>query len=145
MNSLPSSMLIDKPDKIYLGKISKAVLDKINQYLVASTNINQWKIAQNVLYWFDKIENKRDIAFRQFDIKNFYSSITMELLYKFIQFTKEITSVPDEDLHIIMHSRKTILFHNQELWEKREGGDDFYVPMGCYDGAEIYELVASFY
>ena len=31
-------------------------------------------------------------------IENFYPSITMELLYKSIQFAKEITSIPDEDL-----------------------------------------------
>ena len=49
----------------------------------------------------------------QFDIENFYLSITKEL-YKSIQFAKEITSMPDKDLDIIMQSRKTLLFHNQE-------------------------------
>ena len=125
------------PSKSNLGKISKVILDKINRHLVASTNINQWKYKQNVLNWFDKIENKRDVAFIQFDIENFYPSITMELLNKSIQFAKEIISIPDEELGIIMQSRKTILFHNQEPRVKREGDEDFEVPMGCYDGQKF--------
>ena len=68
----------------------------------------------------------------------------MELLYKSIQFEKEITSIPYEDLGIIMQSRKTVLFHNQEPWVKREEDEDFDVPMGCYDGAEVSELVGSY-
>ena len=60
----------------------------------------------------------------------------MELLYKSIQFEKEITSISEEDLDIIMKSRKT-LFHNQELLIKRERDEDFGVSMGCCHGAEI--------
>ena len=66
----------------------------------------------------------------------------MELLYKSVQFAKEITSISDEDLDIIMQSRKTLLFHNQEPWVKR-GDKDFDLPMGCYDGEEVCELVGS--
>ena len=36
-----------------------------------------------------------------------------------------------------MQSRKTLLFHNQEPWVKQDGDEDFDVPMGCCDGAEI--------
>ena len=54
----------------------------------------------------------------------------MELLYKYIQFPKEATSISDEDLDIIMQSRKTLLFHNQEPWVKREGDKDFDAMMG---------------
>ena len=67
----------------------------------------------------------KDVSFIQFDIENFYQSITMKLLYKCIGFAKEITSISDEDLDIIMQSRKTFLFHNQEPWVKREVGEDF--------------------
>ena len=35
---------------------------------------------------------KRDLALIQFDIEDFYPSITMQLLYKSIQFAKEIMS-----------------------------------------------------
>ena len=59
----------------------------------------------------------------------------------YINLTKEITSISDEDLDVTMHSRKTLLFHNQEPWVKTEGYDDFDVPIGCYDGAEVCQLV----
>ena len=42
------------------------------------------------------------------------------------------------------HSRKTLLFHNNQPWEKKSGNSDFDVPMGCHDGAEICELVGIF-
>ena len=43
-----------------------------------------------------------------------------------------------------MQSRKTLLFQNSESWVKKTGNEDFDVPMGCYDGAEVCELVGSF-
>ena len=38
-NKIPCRFI--NPSKYNLGKISKVILDKINQHLVASTNINQ--------------------------------------------------------------------------------------------------------
>ena len=67
----------------------------------------------------------------------------MEFLYKSIQFAKEITSISDEDLDIIMQSR-TVLFHNQEPWVKREGDENVDFPTGCYGGADVCELTVSF-
>ena len=67
----------------------------------------------------------------------------MELLYKSIQFAKEITPISEEYLDIIMQSGKTLLFHNQGPWIKREGDEDIDVPMGCYDGAGVCGLVGS--
>ena len=56
-NKTPCRLL--NSSKSNLENISKAILDKINQHLLASTNINQWKNTQNVLNWFDKIEEKK--------------------------------------------------------------------------------------
>ena len=36
-----------------------------------------------------------------------------------------------------MQSGKTLLFSDGEPWVKKDGEDDFDVPMGCYDGAEV--------
>ena len=90
-------------------------------------------------------ENKKSVAFVQFDIENFHSYITIEFLYKSIQFLKEITSISGGDLDSTMQSRKTLLFHNQEPWVKREGNEDFDVPKGCNDGTEVCELVNPIY
>ena len=43
-----------------------------------------------------------------------------------------------------MQSRKTLLFQKSESWVKNTGNEDFDAPMGCYDGAEVCELVGSF-
>ena len=43
-----------------------------------------------------------------------------------------------------MHSKKIFLFQNCEPWVKKDGNEDFDVPMECYDGAEICELVGCF-
>ena len=39
---------------------------------------------------------------------------------------------------------KTLLFNEREPWVKRCGNEDFDVPMGCYDGAEVCQLVRSY-
>ena len=42
-------------------------------------------------------------------------------------------------MHIIMQSRKTLLFNEKKKWVKR-----YDVNMGCHDGAEVCELVGSY-
>ena len=37
-----------------------------------------------------------------------------------------------------------MIFHNEEPWEKINNANDFDVPMGSYDGAEVCELVGIF-
>ena len=39
------------------------------------------------------------------------------------------------------HFRKSLIFHENEPWVKKEGNEDFDVTMGSNDGAEISELV----
>ena len=56
-NKIPCWLI--NPSKSNLGKISKVILDKVNQHVVASTNINQWKNTQNILNWFDKIDRRK--------------------------------------------------------------------------------------
>ena len=43
-----------------------------------------------------------------------------------------------------MLSIKTLLFQNSEPWVKKLGNENFDVPMGCYNGSEVWELVGSF-
>ena len=42
-----------------------------------------------------------------------------------------------------MQARKTLLFNEVIPWVKKEGNQDFDVPMGCFDDAEVCELVGS--
>ena len=42
-----------------------------------------------------------------------------------------------------MQVRKTLLFNDSKPWLKKFANKDFDVPMGCFDGAEVCELVVS--
>ena len=79
-----------------------------------------------------------------FDIENFYPSITLELLNNAIKFASEKCTISENDLSIIMQSRQTLLFYDKQPWVKKTGTENFDVPMGCYDGAEVCELVGCY-
>ena len=79
-----------------------------------------------------------------FDIESFYPSISEKLFNDAIQYAKRTVEIPDHDMIIINHSRKSLLFHDNEPWVKREGNEDFDVTMGSNDGAEVSELVGLF-
>ena len=68
----------------------------------------------------------------------------LKLFNEAIQYARTITEISDSDKAIIKDSRKTLLFHCNHPWEKKSEDPDFDVPMGCYDGAEVCELVGIF-
>ena len=43
-----------------------------------------------------------------------------------------------------MQDRRTLLFNNVEPWVKKVQNGEFDVPMGCFDGTEICELVGIY-
>ena len=101
------------PSKSSIGKISKVILDRINEKIISSVTVNQQKNTLAVLKWYNKIPNKTQCSFIQFDIETFYPSITRGLMNKVIELTKTIEDVPEEELSIIMQSRKTLLFREK--------------------------------
>ena len=137
----PKVRLIN-PKKNEIGPISKSILDKINHQLRDSLRINQWKDTSEVIQWFLKIPDKNRYKFAIFDIKDFYPSISEKLLTNALNFAKEITDISREDMQIMYHARKTLLFSNQKPWMKREG--NLFVTMGAYVGADVCELVGIF-
>ena len=76
-----------------------------------------------------------------FNIESFYPSISEKLFNEAIQYGKNMVEIPDHDVVIINHSRKSLLFHENEPWVKKEGNENFDVTIGSNDGAEISELV----
>ena len=60
---------------------------------------------------------------------------------KALDFGKKYIDISDDDINIIFHSCKTVLYHNSEIWVKKDNQDLFDVPMGSLHGAEICELV----
>ena len=78
-----------------------------------------------------------------FGIESFYPSpwIIENLFNETIQYAKNIVEIPDHDMIIINHTRKSFLCHENEQWVKKVGNQDFNVAMRSNDGAEISELV----
>ena len=62
-----------------------------------------------------------------------------------ITFASSNCDITEEELNIIMHSRKTLLFHDNHPSVKKNGKEDFDVPMGCNDGAEICETTGCYF
>ena len=79
-----------------------------------------------------------------FDVENFYPSISIELFTEAINYAKTITNIDNDQLSIIMQSKKTLLFYNDEPWVKKTGDEDFDVTMGCNNGAELCETVGIY-
>ena len=100
------------PSKSDIGKISKHVLDKVNQKLLSVTEVNQWKNSHSVIEWFKNIRNKSNASFFVFDIESFYHSISLKLLEDAINFAKTVCNISGRDTSINMQARRTLLFNN---------------------------------
>ena len=137
---------IINPASNNLGKVSKRVLDKINTKCRAASSVNQWRSTQDVLNWFSLVHSnnrtKKKSQFLQFDICEFYPSISEELLDKALVFAKTHTTVTPDEEDMIKSCRKSVLFNDGKVWTKKDR--DFDVTMGAQDGAEIAELVGIF-
>ena len=78
----------------------------------------------------------------QFDICEFYPSITEDLLRNSLDFAKSHTPIDQADEDLIMACRKSVLFNNVNVWTKKN--KDFDVTMGAQDGTEIAELTGIY-
>ncbi|GFS22017.1 hypothetical protein ElyMa_006939800 [Elysia marginata] len=114
----PTCRLIN-PCKSEIGKISKKILDDINNTLREATLFNQWRNTKDVINWFDNIKNKISCSFLSFDICEFYPSITEDLLEKALNFAAKHTTITPKDMHIIQHTKQTLLYYKNDPWCKK--------------------------
>ena len=89
------------------------MLDKVNTSILEKIKVNQWKNTSSVIEWYCNIKQKDQCSFVVFDIKSFYPSILEKLLDKAILFAKSHYNFTPDELEIVLHSRKTLLFWNQ--------------------------------
>ena len=54
-----------------------------------------------------------------FNVENFYLSISIDFFTDAISYVKTITKINDDQLSIIMHSRKHLPFNNNEAWARK--------------------------
>ena len=139
----PTCRLIN-PSKSEIGIISKHILDDINTKILQATKVNLWKSTSNAIEWFKSIPEKEKQAFITFDVCDFYPSITEELLLKALDYASKFASIIPEDRQIIIHAKRSLLFHQNAPWTKKATDNMFDVTMGSYDGAEACELIGLY-
>ena len=126
-----------------MGIVSKHYIDQKNKSVREKLNVNQWRNTQAVITWFKNIKNKSSSSFIKFDIADFHTSISKDLLLKAINFAKSITPIQDKFIETILHSRKVLLFNKNNEWVKKDN-PNFDVTMGSYNGTEVYELLGHY-
>ena len=131
------------PCKPELGKISKQILEKLVIIVKKATGFKQWKNTWDVIKWFKAKTGKQNFTFIQFDICEFYPSITEKLLKDTFEWVSTVTPINDDQKEVIFHARKNFMFDKNRPWVKK-GDKNFDVPMGSFDSAEVSELVGLF-
>ena len=106
----PTCRLLN-PTKPEIGKISKKLLAEINEKLKLKLKLQQWKNNQSVIKWFNGLSNKQKLSFIQFNMVNFYPSISEALLHKAIEWASEHVDISEEDKEIIFQSKKALLYN----------------------------------
>ena len=84
------------PAKNEHGRISKSRLDRINTNLRNLIKVNQWKDTSEIIEQFKNIGNKEKHKFTLFDIKDFYPTITKDLLTKCLRFAEEKVQISND-------------------------------------------------
>ena len=111
--------------------------------LFQATKINQWKNTVSAIKWFNSLKDKHLIKFVIFDIKDFYPSITQDLLKKALNFASEYIYISKFDIDVTNHARKSLMFDGSNTWIKKQGGL-FDASMGAYNGAKVCELLGTY-
>ena len=139
----PTCRLLN-PNKGDLGRVSKQLLQDINSRLRHKLGVNQWRNTSDVIQWFKGIENKKEHAFIQFDVVDFYPSISEQLLDSALEFAATHISITEQDRKIIKAAKHILLYSQGAPWVKKGDNGMFDNTMGCWDGAETCELVGLF-
>ena len=132
------------PSKSEIGSITKSFLERIISDAKRSTKVNQWRETSAVIDWFKKMENKKSSRFIKSDIVDFYPSISEQLLENALTFAKLHTTISDQKIRILKHSRKALLFDSKDIWIKNSENPMFDVTMGSLDGAKVCEIVGLY-
>ena len=67
------------------------------------------------------------------------------LQIKAINFAMAYTEIEDKDIKLIEHTCKTILTYDNKIWIKNDENALFDVPMGCFFGVELCNLVELYF
>ena len=103
----PTCRLIN-PTKAEISKISKQVLDRINTKVVHTPKLN----TNSILNWFNSIQCKASCSFVALDVVDSYPSISIDLLHATLHFTLQYIYISNDDRHIILQVKTSLLYSN---------------------------------
>ena len=105
---------------------------------------NRWKNTKAVLAWFTGIQHKELHSFVALDVVEFYPLISIDLLAAALEFASKHVTICDDEWHIILQAKSSLLYNSGEPWSKRTSSNLFDVTMGSFDGTESCELVGTY-
>ena len=130
--------------KTHIAKISKLILSSIVKDVRTATGLIQWKNTGELLKWFSNIKDKKNKRFVNFDIVEFYPSITKSHLINALDYAANYSNFSKNDTEIIFHSCDSLLFSKDGVWKKSDTDSYFDIPMGSFHGAEVCDLVGLY-
>ena len=96
------------PSKTELGKVSENIIQNIVTNVKKANYCNLWRNSYDTIEWFRKIKNKSKTTFMQFDIIDFYPSITKNTLIDSINYARKYVEIFEEQYDIILACTKKI-------------------------------------
>ena len=94
--SNPKCRLIN-PAKSEIGKASELFIENINSKVRELSSVNKWQDSNAIINWFKNIKSQSKCIFMQFDVEEFYPSISKDLLLKAIDCTKGFVNISDDE------------------------------------------------
>lgn len=96
---------------IYSQNIFASIILNIKQI----TSLLFCTITVSIIKWFGNIDNKHLRKFMQFDIVEFYATITKSILQKALEYGIDFIPISEFDINIAMHAMKSLLFYNNSV------------------------------
>ena len=103
----------NQPNKTEIGKVTKDIVDEMSISIRCKADVNQWGSTKDVIRWFNKLENKKQLSYLTLDIVDFYPSITDNLLIKTLKLAQRYHYITATEFETIIHARKTILYDHK--------------------------------
>ena len=61
-----------------------------------------------------------------------------------MKLAKTKVDITNQEMSIIMESCNTLLFSKNQPWVKKSGNEEFDVPVGCFDVAELCKIISIY-